>query len=291
MLFKLFVFVSDFFSSALSFVKVLFFSRFRLQKPEMKEEKVIVLGMGPSFSQTYSMYKDLLMSHTCFAVNNFANNPEFESIKPKHYIIGGPELWQEGLGEFYDNFSLKLLNNLKEKTSWNLNVFLEHKAKNAPRLKILKENQHIKLYFYNPTPIEGFKWFKNMLFDQGLGLPRPHNVFIPSIMISRRMKYKKVFLVGGDHSWHEELRVNEGNQVLLNQKHYSDVEEDWKTMKLKAGRPRLLHEVFHKWMLAFKGYVEIEEYSEGRDFKVYNASEKSYIDGFERIKLKEIENV
>ncbi|MFT6246481.1 MAG: hypothetical protein ACJA0U_003477 [Salibacteraceae bacterium] len=53
-------------------------------------------------------------------------------------------------------------------------------------------------------------------------------------------------------------------------------------------RPRMLHEIIHKFYLSFKGYWEIKDYAIKKNVKIYNSSENSMIDAFERKKLSDI---
>ena len=71
---------------------------------------------------------------------------------------------------------------------------------------MLAANPHIKVYAYNTTPIEGFQNICDFIFDRGWGVPRPHNVLIPSIAMGFATSFKKIYLAGADHSWLPRLR-------------------------------------------------------------------------------------
>jgi len=94
--------------------------------------------------------------------------------------------------------------------------------KNKEWQPLLAGNPHIKLYVYNTTPIEGFQVFCNWIFRKGWGVPRPHNVLIPSIAMGLRLPFKKIYLAGADHSWLPEITVTDDNVVLMHQKHFYD---------------------------------------------------------------------
>jgi hypothetical protein len=97
--------------------------------------------------------------------------------------------------------------------------------------------------------------------------------------------------VGADHSWLAEISVTENNEALVNQKHFYDGDTS-KPQKMQdyIVRPRRLHEVIHKFYLSFKGYWDIKAYAEAKQIKIYNASEVSMIDAFERKKLSAVVN-
>ena len=96
------------------------------------------------------------------------------------------------------------------------------------------------------------------------------------------MKYKNIFLYGADHSWHEDLKINSGNQVDVNHTHFYDKEKVVMPMYKLEGKPFYMHEILRKLHLAFKAYHTIKKYAVSRQTKIINSSEKSYIDAFEK---------
>ncbi len=102
------------------------------------------------------------------------------------------------------------------------------------------------------------------------------------------LNYKVIYIIGADHSWLPEISVNEKNEALINQKHFYD-EADSKPEQMNdlISRPRKLHEIIHKFYLTFKGYWLIKEYASSKNVRIYNASEISTIDAFERKKISE----
>ena len=96
-----------------------------------------------------------------------------------------------------------------------MNFFVPARAlKDKEWQPLLAGNPHIKLYIYNTTPIEGFQSFCNWIFRKGWGVPRPHNVLIPSIAMGLRLPFRKIYLAGADHSWLPEITVTDDNVVF-----------------------------------------------------------------------------
>ncbi|NJK83306.1 MAG: hypothetical protein HC912_05290 [Saprospiraceae bacterium] len=120
-------------------------------------------------------------------------------------------------------------------------------------------------------------------------MPRPHNVLIPALMISLNAGLKNIFIVGADHSWLEELTVNDKNEALLHQKHFYDQASSKQDYMYQLGkRPRRLHEILEKFMLSFKAYFDIKEYAISIGASIWNATPVSYIDAFERKPLDDL---
>ena len=154
---------------------------------------------------------------------------------------------------------------------------------------LLSKKKNVNPIYFNLTGIEGFDFFTRFLFNRKLGSPRPHNVLIPSIMNMIHLKYKEIYIVGADHSWLGEISVNEENEALVRHRHfYSKGSPKSQKMMDYIKRPRKLHEILNKFYLTFRGYWEIQAYADTRNVKIYNCSEESMIDAFERKKLSDM---
>ncbi len=288
MLEKTFWFLNNLTKSGLSTLKIIVLSKyFNSVKKAENTKKVIILGTGPSFSHTYSNHLTYLKNTDTIGLNHFATKDEFSVIKPNLYVIGAPELWDETLSESYVTRAIKLYRTITNITEWKMTLMLGINAKNTSYVKLLRTNPNITVEYYNRTPVDGLSFFNHLFFSMKLGMPRPHNVMIPCIMISIWKGYKKIYLVGADHSWHEQIRVDNDNAVILNQEHYYDKKENWRQMHMAGTRWRLIHEVFDKFRLAFYGYHVIKKYGDSKDIYIFNASKKSYIDAFPRVELEQ----
>ena len=146
-------------------------------------------------------------------------------------------------------------------------------------------NKHLSVVYYNKTPVEGLQAVNNFLFKLNLGMPRPYNVLVPTIFLALNMGFKSIYLFGADHSWHEEIKVDENNNVLVNHEHFYDNSAQVKPMYHLDGKEYYIHDIFRKLYLAFKGYFVLKNYAETLGAKILNASEKSYIDAFDKIKI------
>lgn len=258
-------------------------------KNKIRKKKCIILGNGPSLNQSLSIYKSTFDDYDLICVNNFASSPFYEEIKPAYYILAAHIFFYEEhkLSQKYINSRNEIFHHIETKTTWDLTIMFPFMAKKSSFLSsFLMKNKNITPVFFNTTPIEGIPFVNHLFFRKGFGSPRPHNVLIPAIMNSIYLGYSEIYIVGADHSWLPEISVNEQNEALVHQKHFYD-ENESKPDKMEdyINRPRRLHEIIHKFYLSFKGYWEIQKYATSKNIKIYNASELSMIDAFERKKL------
>ncbi|MFZ1705109.1 MAG: hypothetical protein WAT79_12240 [Saprospiraceae bacterium] len=272
-------YILSIFLTKLSFVRVLLSSKWFVQFPVKKSNLLHILGNGPSLSSIdfADLKGDLL------AVNNFVLSDSFGEVKPNMYIINAPEYWIQDVDDEYKIMREAFIHAIKFKTRWPLHFFLPFGAKNSDFVDQMSSNKHIQFSFYNTTPVEGSPWMCHFLYRKYLGMPRPHNILIPSLMMGIWMEYLTIYLHGADHSWLKEIVVSEDNQVFVTQKHFYDYQTAKPDVMKKLGKGhRKLHEVLEKFYLAFKGYHDIQSFAESRGIVIYNVTQNSFIDAFRR---------
>ncbi|HMU04817.1 MAG TPA: hypothetical protein PJ990_14385, partial [Saprospiraceae bacterium] len=221
----------------------------------------------------------------------FPLSEEFENVKPNAIVLHAPEFWIENVKDEYRIGRKKLFDTLIERTNWKLILYAPIKAKKSKVfINYLQTNKNIYLSFYNDTPVEGFDYTNAFLFNLGLGLPRPHNVVIPSLLLALRQNFDEIYLTGVDHSWLKEISVDSENRVLVGQYHFYDDNNIKPEPMNKVGREktRNIAEVLEKFIYTFRSYYAIDTYAKNKNVKIYNATRGSFIDAFDRIDLKNI---
>ena len=286
LLLKIQDFLKNFFKVIETLIRVLIKSkiqtRLQIKTPESKE--IIILGNGPSLTRELEDYKPHIRMMDVFCVNFFPETQFYRKWKPKYYIMNAPELWRNRVDDHFIERSDHLFNTINKETYWPLTLFIPVEAKKFSRWQShINNNNNINIIYYNNTPVEGWKWFRELFFKLNLGMPRPHNVFIPSIFLSINMGYDKIYLLGADHSWLEEIRVNDDNEVLMNQRHfYDENKKDYKSMSKTGTGKRNLSEILYKFMTTFNSYYILNDYSKGLNCKIMTSTKGSYIDAFDR---------
>lgn len=267
----------------LSMVKILLQSKWSTRFPSQFSnlDELLILANGPSLNKTIEDGNDFLKGKTLLAVNFFVNSPRFTELRPELYLIADPLFW------LVPEKRQQLFGGLAEKTTWPMTLFIPRRAlKNKEWKPLLGDNSQIKIVVYNTTPIEGFQGFCNWVFHKGWGVPRPHNVLIPSIAVGLRLQFKKIYLAGADHSWLPEIRVTDDNVVLMHQKHFYDQgTSKADTVKQENLQSAHIYTILYHMYVSFKSYHILEAYAQWLGKEIINITPGSYIDAFRRMKI------
>jgi hypothetical protein len=277
------------FQTVISILKIFFLSGNVKQFPEAQSDSISILANGPSLKSSLQKFSEYFKNTTCFCVNNFSSSEEYEVIKPSYYLFLDPAFFEYDEAKHEHPDIAAALRNLELKTKWPLNLFIPRKGKKSMYLKILQErNPNIHVYYINYTVVKGFTFFTHFSFKKNFGMPRCTNVLGGCIFLALNMGYKEIYFFGADHSWHEELRMTDDNTLLIKDFHFNDKSEDVKEHKLYESVERKqaigIYRAFWWIYKTFQDYIYISEYAKKIDAEVYNASDKSYIDAFERKK-------
>ena len=115
-------------------------------------------------------------------------------------------------------------------------------------------------------------------------MPRPRNVLIPSIMAGIRLGYRRIVIVGADHTWTRTLSVDEQNRVISIQPHfYKDNNAEHERVASVYEGLRL-HDVLGSMTITFRSYHHIADYAAHIGVEILNASAETFIDAFPRLK-------
>ena len=279
--------IKNFFSQLeqtfLSIAKIALQSRPCHKPPQAKpDNELVILGNGPSLNDTMLHHKDFLLSRHLLAVNFAACTPMFAELKPKFYMLTDPHFFlrleQENVMQLWKVFA--------NDVNWDMTLFIPTKVnKSGEWYSLVTSNKHISVSTYNMTPAEGFAWFENFIYSHRMGMPRPRNVLIPSLMQAISMRYNKVYLAGADHSWLKTLSVDHDNRVVSIQPHFykeAKKEED----RIKKDYMNIpLHQVLESMYIAFRTYHTIRRYADHRGTEIINITPDSFIDAFPRLVL------
>ena len=273
----------------LSVLKVLIKSRFFVEIPAPQRAVCSVLGNGPSLRQSLDEGWDWLAETETFCVNNFASSPEYARLKPMNYALLDPAFFlfsDQNNGRKDLEKTIRCLVNL---TVWPLLLWVPQGARGSYLVRQVQGKQpHIRVVFFNYTVVRGYAWFRHFVFGRGWGMPQCQNILAASLYLAITRRFQTVYLFGADHSWHEEIRVSDANELLMKQEHFYDKPGEatyvpvYDVVKHETSR---MSAQFSSLSKAFYSYEILRDYAAARQVRVLNASAKTYVDAFKRVKL------
>ena len=243
--------------------------------------RMVILGNGPSLNETIAQSSDFLMQHHRLAVNFAANAPAFTTLQPTHYVLADPHFFHAINEPNVARLWLAL-----SQVDWAMNLFVPINVSLPPDVAgIIAGNACLRLHRYNLTPVEGAEWLENWAFKHLLGMPRPRNVLIPSIMIAIACGYRTIYIAGADHSWTRTLSVDDENNVVSIQPHFYK-EDEKEVQRVNTEYMQYpLHQILYSFYVAFRSYHTIARYAGHLGVDIFNITPGSFIDAFPRKKV------
>ena len=276
-------FASQAVQSIISIIKILISSKWHIALPKHSSgRELVILGNGPSLNDTIASSSGFLHQRDLLAVNFAACAEQFIQLRPRYYVLADPHFFRA-----FDQPNVsKLWDVLSHKVDWEMTIFVPAKYKTAVSgIAGLKENGNISIAHYNITPIEGFSAVEDLAYAHNLGMPRPRNVLIPSLMLALQMGYKTIYLAGADHSWTRTLSVDDDNNVVSIQPHfYKEDEKEVKRVNTEYMHYPL-HQIMYSFYVAFRSYFTIKRYAGHIHASIFNITPGSFIDAFPRKKI------
>lgn len=268
--------------TTMSIAKIAILSSKRVTMPRADAgARMVILGNGPSLNETIAQSSDFLMQHHRLAVNFAANAPAFTSLQPTHYVLADPHFFQAINEPNVARLWLAL-----SQVDWAMNLFVPVNVSLPSDVAgIIAGNACLRLYRYNLTPVEGAEWFENWAYNSRLGMPRPRNVLIPSIMIAIACGYRTIYIAGADHSWTRTLSVDNDNNVVSIQPHFYK-EDEKEVQRVNTEYMQYpLHQILYSFYVAFRSYHTIARYASHLGVDIFNITPGSFIDAFPRKKV------
>jgi hypothetical protein len=281
-------FAADCLNTVLSMGKIVLLSRRPSALPAPSRRACSLLGNGPSLKETLAEDSQFLTETELFCVNNFAGTAEYSRLRPQNYVLHDPAYYLYD-GVTFDRADIaSTLKALREQTSWPLNVYVQQRAKKSAYLQALAQgNPHIRLVYYNYTIFYGFDWLKHWLFKQKWAMPQAQNVLVVALYLAINRRFERVYLFGADHSWHEQFRLGEDNLLELKHEHFYSTPDNKHIPIIDVNDPArvTMSMQFASLSKAFAGYEILKKFADYQKVTVLNASKKTYIDAFVRVKI------
>lgn len=291
---NIFKITSKLFETIIQLLSILLFRKYKYARNLTSVKianQILILGNGPSIKREIPKIESLISREKSklFCVNSFANSEYFEQLEPDHYVIVDPVFFKETPNNYKINILRNTLSiNIKEKTKWPLSIYIPRYYLKSKFISIISSNKKIHIIPINNVPLSGgFESVKHLLFNTKLGNPVFRNVLIAAIFIGIQHKCKNIFLFGADHSWFKNIMVLNNNNIILDDQHLENTDEDKIVLTSEAGNPIKLHDFIKQMYITFREYHVLKEYAKYKKIKILNMTKDSFIDAFKKIEYDE----
>lgn len=277
-----------------SFGLVLLFSDWR---PTLKQFRraggdCVILGNGPSLSNALSNNSAILRGRAVVCMNEFFDSGQLMTIRPQYYIATDPAYWSHETSQQRQLRYRSYADKLATEVSWPLIIFLPHAAKAWNYFQAVPtRNPNITICYVNTTQLALPTFCTNAFYRNNLAMPTMQSVLLAAIFIALNLGFTKVYILGGDNSWHEQLFVDPNNVLNVSYSRFHEIPNPSPTpftQDPQDQRPYTVPEFFSWLALVFRGYHEVNTYAQQIGAAVYNLSEKSYIDAFHRLRINDV---
>lgn len=256
-----------------------FVQKFRKElKSSGDKKKLFIVGNGPSAIDAFEKAKEQRSNvHLC-TVNFAISNNVFFDLKPELHFFADPFF----LSHVEDDKVKKILDTIK-KINWNMSILIPYSANND-FYKLLKANKNISVFRFSSQLWETkgliAKKIKMKLWNQGWLAPRLQNVIVACIFYAIHLGYTNMELYGVEHSWLNDISVNEKNQVCLIDRHfYGEKKIPWEKNDKDIFK---MHEILNTLSFTFKAYWDLNEFAMKKNVHIKNMTKNSFIDAFDR---------
>lgn len=250
----------------------------------------VILGNGPSLKTALPESLHFLKGKKVHCFNDFAASAYFTKIRPSYYALMDSVFWSKNVSDKFRKIRSEYFTKMENEVNWDMILFFPVRAKKENFFSSLpKLNSHIKIVYVNTTELYSSEKINFFFYRRNLAMPPMQNVLAASIFIALNLEFRKIYLLGADHSWHESVSISDKNILCLKNNRFQDREEkDFSPFFVDPGEttPYKMHNLFRDLSKMFLSYMELEKYSRSLGARIYNATKGSYIDAFERFKIK-----
>jgi hypothetical protein len=250
-------------------------------------KRLAVFGNGPSLKNVLLEREsnDILKTSDLFVTNDFCLYEEFSKTKPKYYILSDP-VYFLGESPLKDEVD-KIYSILNSKVSWPMFLYIQYYAWKTINWSEKIINKNITVIPFHSFEYKGYQGFRNWFLKHGLSSESYGTVVLNAELIGINIGYKELYLFGVDHTFFDNICIDEDNQLCNIIRHFYD---DKPTLRpiINYHNPGketryTMSEYLERGAKLFHGHEILNKYAEYRAAKIHNCTKNSLIDAYERL--------
>ncbi len=282
-------FFESLYQALISLIRV--FARFRfrsdLNHTKITGSELVILANGPSLRADLDNYPVFFKGKQMMCVNQFVLSDDYERLKPQYYILLDIGFFVENTIPRVAEVREQVKQALIRKTTWPITLCCPAEGRNSRfHLDLAASNVPVTFAFFNRTVVDGLKPIRHWLYRRQMGMPPPQNVLIGALMAGLAAGFRKIIILGADHSWHKGLEIGTDGKLVSAEHHFYD-KQPWKVAveHPETMQRATLHDYFFNLYRTFRSYHLIQEFARSTGATIINSSSVTFIDAFERKSL------
>ena len=267
------------------FSKCIIFNNSNIQSGQ-----IFIFANGPSLKNVLNSQLLKFSSKSILVVNDFAQSSFYKHLKPKYYIFADPGYWLPNnfVSEKMISERTLTFNTIVNATNWNIDLFIPYTSHNSAIIRYLHSNSFIHVKYYN-TFVFKLKLQAFINFNLKYNITATtHNVLAAAIFISINIGFKNIILLGADHSWFQDMRVDDFSRLCLIERHVYDNNNHqynlipWMKITNSGKTVFKLSEILDAFSKTFYQYDKLESYAKKYNVNILNCTPNSFIDSFKK---------
>lgn len=249
-------------------------------RPSAENKSIRILATGPSLTKEIEELRErnLLSSDLLFVMNFFASTDLFVELKPSRYCLADPVFFKtDRLKE--ERFQT-LIRRINELVEWDMKLYVPNVSIEVARM--LFTNTRLTLIPISTLHFEGFQSKRNLFYKRGIATPSFVNVLLMIEYICLNEGFKKIYLYGADHTFLNNLIVDDDNVLRVEDTHFYGSEKVYAAVH-DDGTPWGVSEYIYNKYLTFVEHEVMRNYADYLGAEIINCTKCSWIDSYVRI--------
>ncbi len=247
-----------------------------------------ILANGPSlknFLEDTDNCPEKFAGVDFFVVNDFVKDKHFIRLKPKYCVMSDPLFFIETI---YSERGHNAMQALADTVTWDMTLFIPWCYKKSKFLEPIRANKHISIVALHRLYYFGCEKFRNRIFKLGLGNGEYGTVALNAIYSAIMLGYKTIRLYGLDHTFFDNIAVNNQNQLCYKDTHFYGQDNALRPMlnhyngELKNVKPFRVSEFLFEKANLFRGHEIMNDFARYMNVKIINCTPNSMVDEYVR---------
>lgn len=253
-----------------------------------RKKPICVLGNGPSLKmlladmeKNFSPYAE----SEFFVVNDFVHDSRFQLIKPRYCALSDPLFFVDTI---YSERGYKAMEALAENVSWSMLLFVPWCYKDSVYLNPVRQNAHIRIVAHHSKVYWGIERFRHFFYRRGLGNGQFGTVVLNALYAALMLGYKRIHVYGIDHTFFDNLAVNNDNVLCSKSKHFYKEEVVFRPIICHypgspfENKPFTVAAYLEDKINIFRGHLIMEHFARSLGAVIINRTPQSLVDAYER---------